>query len=306
MRFRTVLAVLLAMLAAVALGCFAACRVLMPAALPPPVPDPVCVAHAATVGSSAAPGATAAPSGEAGTADASLAPDQMANAATIAAVGVRRGLPVRAVQVALATAMQESKLTNLPGGDRDSIGLFQQRPSQGWGTEQQLADPRFAAGAFYTALLKVRGWQTMDLSAAAQAVQHSALPEAYVQWSDQADILAHALTDAVGAPVTCRYIKDSEPSGPAALDALAVEFGADWGSTGAVKSTDGTGITVPATDPHAAWRYGSWLVAHAERCGIERVQVGGSTWTAGSGRWTTANGATGQTVVAKVYRPKGG
>src|SRR5262245_58022519 len=112
----------------------------MPTALPPPAPDPVCVAHVPDAQRSPGP---ASPGTDIG--DVSLDPDQMANAATIAAVGVRRGLPLRAVQVALAAAMQESKLTNLPGGDRDSIGLFQQRPSQGWGTEQQLADPRYAA-----------------------------------------------------------------------------------------------------------------------------------------------------------------
>ena len=67
--------------------------------------------------------------------------DQVANAATIAAVGARRGLPERAVLVALATAYQESKIRNLSGGDRDSVGLFQQRPSQGWGSARQISDP---------------------------------------------------------------------------------------------------------------------------------------------------------------------
>src|SRR5262245_36750939 len=85
--------------------------------------------------------------------------DQMANAATIAAVGITRKVPERAIVIALATAAQESKWRNLSGGDRDSLGLFQQRPSQGWGTVAQIADPRYAAGKFYSALLKVKGWQ---------------------------------------------------------------------------------------------------------------------------------------------------
>ena len=81
-----------------------------------------------------------------------LSPEQMANAATIAAIGVRRGLPERAVIVALATAFQESQLRNLTGGDRDSVGLFQQRPSQGWGTPEQIQDTRYATARFYAAL----------------------------------------------------------------------------------------------------------------------------------------------------------
>src|SRR5262245_39444893 len=92
-----------------------------------------------------------------------LDPEQMANAATIAAVGIRRGVPDRAVVIALAAAAQESKLRNLEGGDRDSVGLFQQRPSQGWGTAEEIADPRYAAGQFYTALLRMRDWQRLDI-----------------------------------------------------------------------------------------------------------------------------------------------
>src|SRR5262245_60768023 len=95
-----------------------------------------------------------------GTGVVTLDPAQMANAATIAAVGIRRGMPDRAVVVALATSLQESKLRNLAGGDRDSVGLFQQRPSQGWGSREEIADPRYAAGKFYAALMRVRGWET--------------------------------------------------------------------------------------------------------------------------------------------------
>ena len=96
---------------------------------------------------------------------------QIANAATIAAVGIRRAMPDQAIVIALATAMQESKLENLDGGDRDSIGLFQQRPSQGWGTPDNIADPRYSAGMFYQALNRVKGWQTMRVTEAAQRVQ---------------------------------------------------------------------------------------------------------------------------------------
>ncbi len=122
--------------------------------------------------------------------------DQMANAATIAAVGLTRGLPDRAVVVALATAMQESDLTNLAGGDRDSVGLFQQRPSQGWGTVEQIRDPRYAASAFYNQLVKVRGWEEMRVTEAAQLVQRSAFPEAYQAWADEAQVLGDAFVGA--------------------------------------------------------------------------------------------------------------
>ncbi|HEY6796820.1 MAG TPA: hypothetical protein VI248_19285, partial [Kineosporiaceae bacterium] len=105
--------------------------------------------------------------------------EQRGVAATVVAVGRSRGMPPRAVVVALATAMQESQLRNLPGGDADSIGVFQQRPSTGWGTPAQLASPTYQATAFYTALTAIPGWQTMPLAQAAQAVQRSAHPAAY-------------------------------------------------------------------------------------------------------------------------------
>src|SRR6516225_3455108 len=88
--------------------------------------------------------------------------DQAANATTIAAVGKQLGLPDHAVTVALAAALQESELHNLPGGDLDSLGLFQQRPSQGWGTAGQIMTPRYAALAFYRHLAVVPGWQVMS------------------------------------------------------------------------------------------------------------------------------------------------
>src|SRR5207253_8176271 len=83
--------------------------------------------------------------------------------------------------IAVAVAMQESSLTNTPGGDQDSVGLFQQRPSQGWGTPAQLMDPIYASTQFYTALLQVPHWQDLPLTVAAQAVQRSAFPDAYAK-----------------------------------------------------------------------------------------------------------------------------
>jgi murein DD-endopeptidase MepM/ murein hydrolase activator NlpD len=127
--------------------------------------------------------------------------EQVANAATILAVGAGEGVPARGWVIAVATAMQESALRNLPGGDRDSVGLFQQRPSMGWGTPSQLRDPAYAAGAFYARLVTLEGWQAMPLAAAAQSVQRSAYPRAYARWEPDATALVAALTglDARGA-----------------------------------------------------------------------------------------------------------
>ena len=99
-----------------------------------------------------------------------LSTEQAENASTISAVAVRRGLPARAASIALAVAFQESKLRNIDYGDRDSVGLFQQRPSQGWGTAAQIQDPFYSAGKFYDALEKVDGYQRMRITEAAQRV----------------------------------------------------------------------------------------------------------------------------------------
>src|SRR5258708_24136433 len=120
--------------------------------------------------------------------------DQAANSTTIAAVGKRLGLPDHAVTIALAAALQESKLRNLNYGDRDSLGLFQQRPSQGWGTSAQIMTPSYAAGAFFHALTKVKDWQTLAITDAAQEVQRSGAPTAYASWEPEARTLAIALT----------------------------------------------------------------------------------------------------------------
>ena len=123
-----------------------------------------------------------------------LSTEQSENATLIAAIGVQRGLPARAVSIALATAYQESKIRNLDHGDRDSLGLFQQRPSQGWGTAEQVRDPYYATNAFYDALEKIDGYETMRITEAAQAVQRPGFPEAYEDHATDARALASALT----------------------------------------------------------------------------------------------------------------
>ncbi|WP_127553049.1 peptidase M23 [Actinoplanes sp. OR16] len=119
---------------------------------------------------------------------------QIANARLIVTAGAGRGIPERGLVIAVATAMQESGLRNLRGGDRDSIGLFQQRPSQGWGTPSQLRDPAYQTGRFFDKLLTIDGWQKMRLTDAAQAVQVSAYPEAYAKHTGEATHLVEALS----------------------------------------------------------------------------------------------------------------
>jgi hypothetical protein len=215
-------------------------------------------------------------------------------------------MPDRAVQVALATALQESKLRNLPHlgarNDHDSVGLFQQRPSQGWGSEQQLADPRYAAERFYRALARVPGWQELRLTEAAQRVQRSAFPEAYAQWEPEAGILSAALLGDRAGAVSCTVPADPPAAGDAAATALGEALAQDWGArvethpgseqVGALRlaAASAPAVSVPADDERTGWRYAHWLVAHAAERGVRRVQFAGLEWTAPAGTWSPAAG----------------
>ncbi len=211
-----------------------------------------------------------APAAGGGSTTYSLTPEQARNAATIAAVGSRMGLPNHAVTVALAAALQESKLRNLSYGDRDSMGLFQQRPSQGWGTAEQISDPVYAATAFYQHLQRVPGWQTMSVTAAAQRVQQSNAPGAYAQWEGTARVAAAALTGETAAGLTCSAMDVAHPTGDLP-DVAAAELG--------------TSRLSGAHETARGWAIASWLVAHAGDLGVSRVSFGGRVWTAESGSW---------------------
>ncbi|WP_328654674.1 hypothetical protein OG598_13100 [Micromonospora sp. NBC_00330] len=116
--------------------------------------------------------------------------EQTANVKAIIAATKKAGLPERAAVISIATSLQESKLENLGHlgdmNDHDSLGLFQQRPSSGWGTPEQITDPAYSTTAFLKGLKQVDGWQDMALTDAAQTVQVSAYPDAYAQWEQQA------------------------------------------------------------------------------------------------------------------------
>ncbi len=201
-----------------------------------------------------------------------LALDQAANATTIAAVAKADGLPDHAVTVALAAALQESGLHNLPGGDRDSVGLFQQRPSQGWGTRDQLLQPRYAAAAFFNALKALPDWAGLPVTEAAQLVQRSAAPEAYAPWEQQARAMAEALTGETEGGLACQFDASSTTSSSVSLaDAMQNELGS---------------ASFTAADGAQQWLIAQWLVAHASSYRIASVTFGQWKWASSHAVWT--------------------
>jgi hypothetical protein len=206
-----------------------------------------------------------------------LSPEQTSHATTIAAVGKRMGMPDHAVSVALAAALQESKLQNLQYGDRDSLGLFQQRPSQGWGSESEVLTPHYAAGAFYRRLARIRGWESLPVTTAAQRVQHSGAPLAYAQWEHQARAIAQAATGEIPAGLSCRVdVGPTQASGKPLRQALTRELGP-------------VTLDVPVPDARG-WTVAAWLIGHAPEFGISRVSFADRIWTASSGRWVAYTG----------------
>ena len=220
---------------------------------------------------------------------AQLAPEQASNAAVIAAVAVRRGLPSRAATIAIATAMQESKLRNLRFGDRDSIGLFQQRPSQGWGTEAQILDPVYASGAFYDALVKVKDYQTRPLTEVAQEVQRSAFPTAYARHEAEARALSAALTGAAPATLSCDLKMPSRAGDPTVVATALANH------SGVPGKVAGSTVTVEVTAAKS-WSIAAWAVAHAQALGVTSVTVDNRTWSRETGTWTTGPTQPGVTI----------
>ena len=201
-----------------------------------------------------------------------LDPSQLANAATIAAVGKQEGLVNHAVTVALVASLQESKLENLAYGDLDSVGLFQQRPSQGWGAPSQLMVPRYAAAAFYHALVQVPGWAAMAVGDAAQQVQRSAAPSAYAPWEQEGRALAEVLTGEAPAGLACRFaLPPRGNTTHSVTDAVATELG-----------SSALGTTLARA---RGWTVASWLVAHAYAYRITAVSYLGQRWTPASATW---------------------
>ncbi|WP_327264291.1 hypothetical protein OG444_25070 [Streptomyces sp. NBC_01232] len=240
-----------------------------------------------------------------------MSPEQAANAATIAAVGIAKGLPDRAVTIALATAMQESALRNLDHGDRDSLGLFQQRPSMGWGTPEQITDPVYSAGIFYDHLVDVPGYSRLPLTVAAQKVQRSGFPQAYAKHEPDATVLTAAF--AGGGTVNCGGPAPTGPGDPQRVRADLVRiFGEDGPHTFAAQGGGQAGRSVgggqgaPEAEVtlvekrdggEAATRrsraMAHWAVANSKELGISRVSYDRHGWIGGRdrGRWQDRGGA---------------
>ena len=230
-----------------------------------------------------------------------LSTDQAANAALITAVAVRRGLPARAASIALATSMQESKLRNIGHGDQagpDSRGLFQQRPSQGWGTTAQVMDPYHASNAFYDALVEVSGYESLDITVAAQRVQRSAYPEAYAQHEVMARAFASALSGQTPAGLDCSLRSPDAAGNPAAVTARLTAALGD-----VTASTDGRTVLVEAEGTQA-WAVGQWAVANAKELEITSVEVDGRAWNRQSrDGWQPAQVPAGQVRVTVADAP---
>lgn len=207
----------------------------------------------------------------------SLTPEQSANAATIAGVAVQRGLPPRAATIALATAIQESKLRNLRYGDADSQGLFQQRPSQGWGTVEQILDPVHASNAFYDVLVEVEGWETGVVTEVAQEVQRSAFPEAYADHEWEGRVLASVLTGQEGAATVMGCDLD-DLRGDGDGSRTAAKATAQLGIAPAT-GADARVLTFEVADAATAWTVATWAVSHAEAEDVARVRVDGREWS---------------------------
>ncbi len=215
--------------------------------------------------------------------------EQANNAAIIAAVGLSYGFDVQGMTVAIATAIQESSLRNLDYGDRDSLGLFQQRPSQGWGTEEQIMDPRYSSAKFYQALDRVPGWQDMRLTEAAQAVQRSGYPEAYEDHKQEALAWATALTGG-DAVIDCDVAAGSG-SALAFTDRIALDFGSGRYTVEVLDLREGTTILgVRAADGTASSELAlrEWVVATASTTGANEAGFAGEGWRNGEGRVTFA------------------
>lgn len=202
----------------------------------------------------------------------SITREQAGNVAIITAAALQRGLVPRAASIGIVTAWQESGLRNLDYGDRDSIGLFQQRPSQGWGTVEQIMDPWYSAGRFYQALVQVPGWETGDINDVAQTVQRSGFPEAYRQHEPNGRAWASALTGHSPRAVTCL-----DRSGAAANTAPLVDLlSRAYGSAITINPVEG-GLSIATGDEVRAWSVAQ-LAMVVPDTGLTKVRVNDWSW----------------------------
>jgi hypothetical protein len=229
--------------------------------------------------------------------------EQGSIAATIAGVAHQQAMPRLAVTIAYATAMQESKLHNLSYGDLDSVGVFQQRPSEGWGPRKDLLDPIYASSKFFRALKAIPGYRKMPVSQAAQAVQHSADGAAYTQYEKMAAAMTRAFTGQRGHAVYCW--SGSASRAPADLSRISSGLATTFGTAVAREATDqrdrrgsaadgtSTQMQVRIAAPRLGWEVATWLVTYASTYHIHRIRFAGYQWraAASSKGWVRDAGA---------------
>lgn len=214
-----------------------------------------------------------------GTTAAQVDLEQARWASLMAAISLRRGLPPRATTIAIATAFQESKVHNIDYGDRDSIGLFQQRPSQGWGTPEQIRDPHYSIGKFYDGLVKVKNYASLEITDAAQKVQRSAHPGAYAQHEGYARSLASSLTGYSPASFNCQV----NPTQGGSADTVDKSVQDAFGKTAMSSTKDALAYPLngsPANQQARGWALAQYLVANASHLKIASISFAGRMWTA--------------------------
>ena len=263
------------------------------------------------------PGVSARCTAAAGGDEHALTADRAAVAALITARSQARGLPSRAATIAIATAVQESGLRNLDHGDRDSLGLFQQRPSQGWGTPDQVQDPLYATDAFYDGLVEVEGYESLDVTDAAQRVQRSGFPTAYADHEPEARVFASALTGYSPAALVCR-LPEVRPAGTPQVPGddglvprartVVEEAAAQLGDEGLLVADAGPEPGAPGTvlersygedeaGTRAGWALAHWAVARAVGTDVVEVATDGRRWVRGEAVWTPDDSAPGPGAV---------
>jgi len=216
-------------------------------------------------------------------------------AATIAGVAHHLDMPPRALTVAYATAMQETHLHDPHYGDMDSVGVFQQRHSQGWGPASKLIDPVYASTKFFQALTKVQGYQRMPVYMAAQDVQHSADGYAYAQYQTLAAHLTTAFTGASPRAVWCW--PPGHIAGKAQLTTARRAIVKAFGPLSTTRPASGgaaPSLQVQAPQAKLAWSVAAWLVTHAGQYKLHEVRYAGFRWPAAAGHtgWVKTSGAT--------------
>ena len=226
-----------------------------------------------------------------------LTAEQARNASVIVAASIQRGLPERAAVVAIATAYQESALRNLDYGDRDSLGLFQQRPSYGWGTEEQIMDPWYTSNRFYEELVKFTNWEGTDVNDMAQKVQRSGFPEAYRKHVTKSEAVAGALRGTRPTTLSCLSFAQDPTPNPDSFAKVLEAFGSSI-------TIDGAGtpeLRITGQDEATTWAVAQHVVANSYDGGVASVVVGNREWVHDEAGWHDAKKPQSATTVLVTF-----